>query len=278
MLAAAHSSDVAELLCTTSLICSIPSLICCISTVWFASVSAISDTSPVIILEFCAIISSCCAVSSANETPFPTAFTDVLIKAADSFTACALWSASWFTWLATTANPFPASPALAASIDAFNARRFVCDAISLMVSIIFSICMDASLISSIDFTISRILALFSKISSPSATTFVLILLAACEFCWTCSETFSTVAVSSSTAAAWFVAPSASSVAPDDTCSAPPDTWSETVCIPFTIAAILSSNAIKEFRIPTKSPFHSTFGCTSKFPSENSFIARSISST
>ena len=27
----------------------------------------------------------------------PTAFTDVLIKAADSFTACALWSASWFT-------------------------------------------------------------------------------------------------------------------------------------------------------------------------------------
>ena len=41
---------------------------------------------------------------------------------------------------------------------------------------------DASLISSIDFTISRILALFSKISSPSATTFVLILLAACEFC------------------------------------------------------------------------------------------------
>ena len=32
-LAAAHSSDVAELVCTTSLICSIPSLICCISSV-----------------------------------------------------------------------------------------------------------------------------------------------------------------------------------------------------------------------------------------------------
>ena len=32
-------------------------------------------------------------------------------------------------WSATTANPFPASPALAASIEAFNARRLVCDVI-----------------------------------------------------------------------------------------------------------------------------------------------------
>ncbi len=32
-------------------------------------------------------------------------------------------------WSATTAKPFPASPALAASIEALSARRFVCDVI-----------------------------------------------------------------------------------------------------------------------------------------------------
>ena len=163
-------------------------------------------------------------------------------------------------------------------MEAFNARRFVCDAISLIVSIILSICIDESLISSMDWTISCILESFSKIWSPSSTTFVLISLAVSELCLTCSETFSTVAVNSSTDAAWFVAPSANSVDPADTCSAPPDTWLEACCIPFTIFAILFSKSIKECKIPIKSPFHSTLGCTSKFPSENSFIARSISST
>jgi len=38
--------------------------------------------------------------------------------------------ASSFTSFATTAKPFPASPALAASIVAFNARFFVCSEIS----------------------------------------------------------------------------------------------------------------------------------------------------
>lgn len=35
-------------------------------------------------------------------------------------------SASFLISSATTANPFPYSPALAASIDAFKARRLVC--------------------------------------------------------------------------------------------------------------------------------------------------------
>ena len=37
----------------------------------------------------------------------------------------ALSVANFPIWLATTAKPFPASPALAASIDAFKDRRFV---------------------------------------------------------------------------------------------------------------------------------------------------------
>lgn len=42
--------------------------------------------------------------------------------------------ASCLTSLATTANPFPASPARAASIVAFNASRLVRAAISLIIS------------------------------------------------------------------------------------------------------------------------------------------------
>ncbi|MPN59169.1 hypothetical protein SDC9_206889 [bioreactor metagenome] len=38
-------------------------------------------------------------------------------------------SASFLISSATTANPRPASPALAASIDAFKAKRLVCDEI-----------------------------------------------------------------------------------------------------------------------------------------------------
>jgi len=53
-----------------------------------------------------------------------------------SFVASAVFSASFLTSSATTANPLPASPALAASIAAFNARRFVCSATACIVLII----------------------------------------------------------------------------------------------------------------------------------------------
>ncbi|EKD26456.1 MAG: hypothetical protein ACD_79C01186G0004 [uncultured bacterium] len=52
--------------------------------------------------------------------------------------------ASSFTSLATTAKPLPASPAEAASIVAFNARRLVWSAISLMVSITLPMSTEAS--------------------------------------------------------------------------------------------------------------------------------------
>ena len=82
--------------------------------------------------------------------PFSTAFTDVSTSCDDSFAASELCAAKTATWSATTAKPFPASPALAASMDAFKASRFVCADISFIVAIIFPISCDASLISFID--------------------------------------------------------------------------------------------------------------------------------
>lgn len=49
-------------------------------------------------------------------------------------TACDDCSASVLTSSATTAKPLPCSPALAASIAAFKANRFVCSAILPIVS------------------------------------------------------------------------------------------------------------------------------------------------
>ena len=55
---------------------------------------------------------------------------------------------------ATTANPLPASPALAASMDAFNASRLVCEEIALMPSITSFIRLITSKSSSISFCIA----------------------------------------------------------------------------------------------------------------------------
>ena len=72
-----------------------------------------------------------------------------------------LLSASSLIWAATTENPFPASPARAASIDAFSDKRLVCEAIWRMFSVSDWIC-AASLLFSIDcskvFLISLIMA------------------------------------------------------------------------------------------------------------------------
>jgi hypothetical protein len=53
--------------------------------------------------------------------------------------APAVWRASSLISLATTAKPFPASPARAASMVAFRANRFTCSEMSVMVSTILPI-------------------------------------------------------------------------------------------------------------------------------------------
>ena len=65
-LEAAHSSAVAEFVCTTSLICSIPSLICWISDVCVSNVSAILVTSSVIVLE----LSATAVLQSVLRSPY----------------------------------------------------------------------------------------------------------------------------------------------------------------------------------------------------------------
>ena len=52
------------------------------------------------------------------------------IKEVTLLVACFESSASFLISAATTANPFPCSPALAASTAAFNASMFVCSAMS----------------------------------------------------------------------------------------------------------------------------------------------------
>lgn len=50
-----------------------------------------------------------------------------------------MWLASPFISFATTAKPFPAEPARAASMVALSASRFVCSEISVITSVTFPI-------------------------------------------------------------------------------------------------------------------------------------------
>ena len=143
---------------------------------------------------------------------------------------------------------------------------------------ILLISLEDSLIFFMDSTISCILPLLSTIPALTFSTSLLMLLAFSAFCWTISDTLSRFAVNSSVTAAWSVAPCASSMALVDTCPAPSVTSSATFCILSTVSAIFFSKSINEFKIWIKSPFHSTWGWTSKSPSENNFIALPISST
>ncbi len=71
-----------------------------------------------------------------------------LIKPPISFVANDDLSANFLTSSATTAKPLPCSPALAASMAALSANRFVCEAISSIVSTILPISSERLPISS----------------------------------------------------------------------------------------------------------------------------------
>ena len=131
--AVAVSSDTAEMLLTAS----------SVSCLW-ASMLSISPDIRRIVSSICLVLSaisrkssvvcftrSACsptispalsAVETVSFVCFTISSTTLLISLAASLEP----SASFRMASATTANPFPASPALAASIDAFNDSRLVC--------------------------------------------------------------------------------------------------------------------------------------------------------
>src|SRR5690606_1192032 len=79
-------------------------------------------------------------------------------------------SANFLTSSATTENPFPASPALAASMAAFKAKRLVCSAMVLMLSTIFSI--------SSEFLFSLLISLY--VSCVESLSLFILLTASCD--------------------------------------------------------------------------------------------------
>ena len=83
------------------------------------------------------ISSNARAVSAAIFVPAPTFTIESSISSAVSAAADADFAARFLTSSATTANPYPASPALAASTAAFKAKIFVWNAISSITLIIF---------------------------------------------------------------------------------------------------------------------------------------------
>ncbi len=89
------------------------------------------------------------AVVCAIVIPFPTASIVAPINSPVCCAASALFAARLPTSSATTAKPFPASPALAASTAALSASMLVWKAISSIDFIMFCISSDLFLISSI---------------------------------------------------------------------------------------------------------------------------------
>ena len=165
------------------------------------------------------------AVSSAILVPFSTARMELSISAAVFLDASADLLARLRTSSATTAKPFPASPARAASTAALSASMLVWKAISSIVLIIFPISLEEELISFIASIMVCICWLLSVIFSPTSSASLLTLCAfsALDFTWL--EISLIVAASSSTEEACSVAPWERAWEPDATWSLPDATWS-----------------------------------------------------
>ena len=131
------SSAAAALDCTTLEICSSP----CVTreSSWACSRQAfsISPTAAEMAFVFSTLSSTISETVCVSLAPSEMAEIALVIRPPVSFTACAVLEASEPTSAATTANPLPAAPALAASMEAFRARIFVCwaiDSIRLVIS------------------------------------------------------------------------------------------------------------------------------------------------
>ena len=160
------------------------------------------------------------AVSSVILAPFSTASMVSSIRLEVFWAAFADFWARFPTSSATTAKPFPAAPALAASIAAFKDKILVWKAMSSIVLIILLISLDFSVISCIALDISSIFWLLRPTASsvlwesPEAFTAI----SAVPLIWV--EMSFMVALNSSIEEACSVAPWESPWAPELTCSAP----------------------------------------------------------
>ena len=156
------------------------------------------------------------AVWFAISEPFSTASIVLLMSAAVFWEASADLEARFLTSSATTAKPFPASPARAASMAALSASMLVWNAISSMVLIISLISSVLWLISCIAASISFMRWLLRLASLPMEFMLVLASSASLAFFFICSEMSAMVAESSSIEPACSVEPAASDCAPTDT--------------------------------------------------------------
>ena len=143
-----------------------------------------------------------------------------MISPVISTVAFCVWSAICDISIATTAKPFPASPALAASILALSASRLVCDVISLIISIIEFICdmylssSDNSLLTNApeSTAASTFFTRFSICSLPSSIAFFVFLILSI-IAPEPSATFSILFLIFSVCSSWFWTACAVSVEP-----------------------------------------------------------------
>ena len=176
-----------------------------ISEISFALLFTSSMDSTVSLLIF-APLDTASMVSSIKLLVFCAAFADFCARLPTSS--------------ATTAKPFPASPALAASIAAFKDKILVWKAMSSIVLIILLISLDFSVISRMASDISSIFLLLSSTASPASMLkrFASMDCSAVPFIFT--EISFMVAPSSWIEEACSVEPWDSACAPLETCSAP----------------------------------------------------------
>ena len=151
---------------------------------------------------------------------------------------------------ATTANPAPASPALAASTAAFNASRFVWKAISSMVLTIFWVFSLAEEMSAMD-SISSFIEL-SAVSMDSLASPMIIsaCLAFSAFCLVREDISSNDEDVSSRVAACSDAPSARDWLDSEICPAAPLTWLDEADISLTtpLNRLMMPRAVNAARI------------------------------
>ena len=215
---------------TTDDICSTPEVIFSASCAWSEEASAILVISLPTDSVFSTTSSSAEAVWLITDLPAEMASIEPSISSVVSRAASADFWARFLTSSATTANPFPAAPARAASMAALSASMFVWNAMSSIVFIIFPISSDFWVITSIASTISFIFWLLSFTAFPVS---MLSRLAASAFLLF-SEILSVISERleerSSTDEACSVDPWLRLCAPAATWSDPPATWSAAVPI------------------------------------------------